>query len=120
MFLKTDTSPKDGGRRGSRVRASIDEDVPLTHKTGTVGIVALAIRNKNETKKEREFKVRKYMQDMTTNRTDKATYFEPLLSPTLQNLDKDVPREDVKYPPDAAKKNRSPEVLPGGFSIQRF
>lgn len=120
MFLKTDTSPKDGGRRGSRVRSSIDEDVPLTHKTGTVGIVALAIRNKNETKKEREFKVRKFMQDMTTNRTDKVTYFEPLLSPTLQNLDKDVPKEDVKYPSDTAKKNRSPEVLPGGFSIQRF
>lgn len=35
-----------------------DEDVPLTHKTGTVGIVALAIRNKNENKKETEFKVK--------------------------------------------------------------
>lgn len=57
---------------------------------------------------------------MTTNRTDKVTYFEPFLSPTLQNLDKDVPKEDVKYPSDTAKKNRSPEVLPGGFSIQRF
>ncbi len=54
--MKADASPK-GGRRGSNVYSSIDDDVPLTHKTGTVGIVALAIRNKNETKKEREFKV---------------------------------------------------------------
>lgn len=35
-----------------------DDDVPLTHKTGTVGIVALAIRNRNEMKKETEFKVK--------------------------------------------------------------
>lgn len=32
--------------------------MPLTHKTGTVGIVALALRNRNENKKEAEFKVR--------------------------------------------------------------
>ena len=35
-----------------------DEEIPLTHKTGTVGIVALAIRNKNGQKKETEFKVK--------------------------------------------------------------
>ena len=57
-FTKTDVSPKGDERRGSRARSFVDEDVPLTHKTGTVGIVALAIRNKNETKKEREFKAR--------------------------------------------------------------
>ena len=33
--------------------------MPLTHKTGTVGIVALALRNRNEKKKEAEFKVTK-------------------------------------------------------------
>ncbi|XP_078351651.1 uncharacterized protein LOC144636335 [Oculina patagonica] len=82
-LMKADASPK-GGRRGSHVYSSIDDDVPLTHKTGTVGIVALAIRNKNETKKEREFK----------------------------NLNKDVPNEEVKYPPDTGSKNRYPDVLP--------
>ena len=56
-LIKPDASPKGGDRRGSRVSSSVDEDLPLTHKTGTVGIVALAIRNKNEMKKEREFKV---------------------------------------------------------------
>ena len=56
-LIKPDASPKGGDRRGSRVSSSVDEGVPLTYKTGTVGIVALAIRNKNEMKKEREFKV---------------------------------------------------------------
>lgn len=57
-LIKSDADPKGGERRGSYVYyASIDDDVPLTHKTGTVGIVALAIRNKNETKKQTEFKV---------------------------------------------------------------
>ena len=59
-LIKADADPKSGERRGSNVYSSIDDDVPLTHKTGTVGIVALAIRNKNETKKEREFKVSVY------------------------------------------------------------
>lgn len=60
-LIKADAGPKSEERRGSNVYyASIDDDVPLTHKTGTVGIVALAIRNKNETKKEREFKVSIY------------------------------------------------------------
>ena len=60
-LIKADADPKGGERRGSSVyHASIDDDVPLTHETGTVGIVALAIRNKNETKKETEFKVSIY------------------------------------------------------------
>lgn len=50
---------KDRGRRRSSAYSIIDdEDIPLTHKTGTVGIVALALRNRNEKKKEAEFKVR--------------------------------------------------------------
>ena len=50
---------KDCGRRRSSAYSIIDdEDIPLTHKTGTVGIVALALRNRNEKKKEAEFKVR--------------------------------------------------------------
>lgn len=49
---------KDRGRRRSSAYSIIDdEDIPLTHKTGTVGIVALALRNRNEKKKEAEFKV---------------------------------------------------------------
>lgn len=56
-LIKAGGDPKGGERRGSHIYSSVDDDVPLTHKTGTVGIVALAIRNKNETKKEREFKV---------------------------------------------------------------
>lgn len=59
-LVKADADPKGGERRGSNIYSSIDDDVPLTHKTGTVGIVALAIRNKNETKKQREFKVSIY------------------------------------------------------------
>ena len=55
---KLDADPKNQERRGSNVQLLTDEDVPLTHKTGTVGIVALAIRNKNENKKETEFKVK--------------------------------------------------------------
>ena len=55
---KLDADPKNQERRGSNVQPLTDEDVPLTHKTGTVGIVALAIRNKNENKKETEFKVK--------------------------------------------------------------
>ncbi|XP_068693544.1 uncharacterized protein [Montipora foliosa] len=75
----------DPGRRRSSAHSVIDdEDVPLTHKTGTVGIVALALRNKNERKKEAEFK----------------------------NLSKDVPEEEVKYPENTQNKNRSPDVLP--------
>lgn len=53
---KADADPKNQDRRGSYVHSLNDEDVPLTHKTGTVGIVALAIRNRNEKKKETEFK----------------------------------------------------------------
>ena len=53
-----DADLKDRGRRRSSAHSIIDEeDVPLTHKTGTVGIVALALRNRNEKKKEAEFKV---------------------------------------------------------------
>lgn len=53
-----DAQFKDPGRRRSSAHSIFDdEDVPLTHKTGTVGIVALAIRNRNEKKKEAEFKV---------------------------------------------------------------
>ena len=49
---------KDRGRRRSSTPSIFDDgDVPLTHKTGTVGIVALALRNRNEKKKEAEFKV---------------------------------------------------------------
>ena len=49
----------DRGRRRSSAYSIIDdEDIPLTHKTGTVGIVALALRNRNAKKKEAEFKVR--------------------------------------------------------------
>ena len=55
---KVDADPKNQERGGSYVQPLTDEDVPLTHKTGTVGIVALAIRNKNEKKKETEFKVK--------------------------------------------------------------
>lgn len=54
---KVDADSKNQERRGSYVQP-LTEDVPLTHKTGTVGIVALAIRNKNEKKKETEFKVK--------------------------------------------------------------
>ena len=47
----------DRERRRSSVHSLLDDEaVPLTHKTGTVGIVALALRNKNEKKKETEFK----------------------------------------------------------------
>lgn len=54
-----DADLKDRGRRRSSAHSIIDdEDIPLTHKTGTVGIVALALRNRNEKKKEAEFKVR--------------------------------------------------------------
>ena len=57
---RIDAHLRDGGRRRSSAYSVIDdEDVPLTHKTGTVGIVALALRNRNEKKKEAEFKVRK-------------------------------------------------------------
>ena len=55
---KADADPKNQERRGSYVPSPAYENVPLTHKTGTVGIVALAIRNKNENKKETEFKVK--------------------------------------------------------------
>ncbi|XP_074613168.1 uncharacterized protein LOC141873161 isoform X2 [Acropora palmata] len=85
---KLDADPKNQERRGSNVQPLTDEDVPLTHKTGTVGIVALAIRNKNENKKETEFK----------------------------NLSRDMPFEDVKYPSDTASKNRYPDVLPASRS----
>ncbi|XP_029193481.2 uncharacterized protein LOC114959565 isoform X1 [Acropora millepora] len=85
---KLDADPKNQERRGSNVQPLTDEDVPLTHKTGTVGIVALAIRNKNENKKETEFK----------------------------NLSRDMPFEDVKYPSDTAIKNRYPDVLPASTS----
>lgn len=55
-----DADLKDRGRRRSSAYSIIDdEDIPLTHKTGTVGIVALALRNRNEKKKDAEFKVRK-------------------------------------------------------------
>ncbi|KAL9986464.1 hypothetical protein ACROYT_G000618 [Oculina patagonica] len=75
----------DRGRRRSSAHSIIDdEDIPLTHKTGTVGIVALALRNRNEKKKEAEFK----------------------------NLNKDVPEEEVSYPANTHSKNRSPDVLP--------
>lgn len=54
----SDAQFKDPGRRRSSAYSTLDdEDIPLTHKTGTVGIVALAIRNRNEKKKETEFKV---------------------------------------------------------------
>lgn len=54
----SDAQFKDPGRRRSSAYSTLDdEDIPLTHKTGTVGIVALAIRNRNEKKKEAEFKV---------------------------------------------------------------
>lgn len=57
---RIDADLRDRGRRRSSAYSVIDdEDVPLTHKTGTVGIVALALRNRNEKKKEAEFKVRK-------------------------------------------------------------
>lgn len=80
-----DAQFKDPGRRRSSAHSILDdEDVPLTHKTGTVGIVALAIRNRNEKKKEAEFK----------------------------NLSKDVPEEEVSYPASTQSKNRSPDVLP--------
>lgn len=61
LFFKIDISLKDGGRRGLCVCLFIDEDVLLIYKMGIVGIVVLVIRNKNEMKKEREFKVRKFM-----------------------------------------------------------
>jgi len=80
-----DADLKDRGRRRSSAYSIIDdEDIPLTHKTGTVGIVALALRNRNEKKKDAEFK----------------------------NLSKDVPEEEVKYPANTQSKNRSPDVLP--------
>ncbi|XP_068740581.1 uncharacterized protein [Montipora capricornis] len=81
---KVYADPKNQDRRGSYIQPLADEDVALTHNTGTVGIVALAIRNKNESKKETEFK----------------------------NLSRDAPRDDVKYHPDTANKNRNPDVLP--------
>ena len=45
-------------RRSSAFGLTDDGSSPLMHKTATVGIVALALRNKNERKKEAEFKVR--------------------------------------------------------------
>ena len=36
----------------------------------------------------------------------------------MQNLSKDVPNEEVKYPPDTASKNRSPDVLPGKCGLK--
>ena len=32
-----------------------------------------------------------------------------------QNLSKDVPEEEIKYPTNTQSKNRSPDVLPGMF-----
>ena len=55
---KPDSDSISQARRGSRGKIQDDEEIPLTHKTGTVGIVALAIRNKNGQKKETEFKVK--------------------------------------------------------------
>ena len=55
---KPDSDSIGQARRGSRGKIQDDEEIPLTHKTGTVGIVALAIRNKNGQKKETEFKVK--------------------------------------------------------------
>lgn len=56
---RIDADLRDRGRRRSSAYSVIDdEDVQLTHKTGTVGIVALALRNRNEKKKVAEFKVR--------------------------------------------------------------
>ncbi|XP_067057340.1 uncharacterized protein [Acropora muricata] len=82
---RIDADLRDRGRRRSSAYSVIDdEDVPLTHKTGTVGIVALALRNRNEKKKEAEFK----------------------------NLSKDVPEEEIKYPENTMNKNRSSDVLP--------
>ena len=64
-----DADLKDRGRRRSSAHSIIDdEDVPLTHKTGTVGIVALALRNRNEKKKEAEFKVPKSFLDNAVTR----------------------------------------------------
>lgn len=44
-------------RRRSSIHLLEDDAEPLKHKTATVGIVGLALRNKNERKKETEFKV---------------------------------------------------------------
>mgnify|MGYP000217632340 CR=1 FL=1 len=69
---RIDADLRDRGRRRSSAYSVIDdEDVPLTHKTGTVGIVALALRNRNEKKKEAEFKVRKKQ-----NKTNMAIPFQ--------------------------------------------
>ena len=38
------------------------------------------------------------------------------LFPCVQNLSRDMPFEDVKYPSDTAIKNRYPDVLPGKHS----
>ncbi|KAK3717862.1 hypothetical protein QZH41_004279 [Actinostola sp. cb2023] len=70
-------------RRRSSISFLDDDAEPLKHKTATVGIVGLALRNKNEKKKETEFK----------------------------NLDKDMPALGT-YPASTAGKNRFPEILP--------
>lgn len=38
----------------------------------------------------------------------------------MQNLNKDVPNEEVKYPPDTASKNRYPDVIPGKCAVVRL
>ena len=65
-----DADLKDRGRRRSSAHSILDdEDIPLTHKTGTVGIVALALRNRNEKKKEAEFKVRSTNYEVKSSHT---------------------------------------------------
>ena len=37
----------------------------------------------------------------------------------MQNLDKDLPNEVVKYPPETATKTRSPDALPSKWALVR-
>lgn len=79
---RIDADLRDRGRRRSSAYSVIDdEDVPLTHKTGTVGIVALALRNRNEKKKEAEFKVR-----TKQNKTNKHGYTIPSKRKAKRNI----------------------------------
>ena len=48
-------------------------------------------------------------------KTCSKTKTDARLSFGSQNLSKDVPEEEIKYPTNTQSKNRSPDVLPGMF-----